>query len=623
MSDNLIVSNLDFNSVKDQFKEYMKTQSEFMDYNFEGSTLNVLFDILGYNTYMNNFYLNMVANESFIDTAVLRSSIVSKAKALNYIPRSAKSASMTVRVKIIPNNSPSVIIIPEGRIFSTSYENNTYYFVTDKSYSVSPDEQGVFIQDIELKEGNYLTHTYVYDIDNPVNFYIPNSNVDISSIKVKIKSNSTTTNVTEYSRVDDITTLNPDSTVYYLEEDINGQYRVFFGDNLLGKSLTNQNVVIIEYRTCSGTKPNQINSITINDWLAYDSANNLNRYTPSSISVTIPAIGGLDKESESSIKFNAPRNYTLQNRCVTTNDYIQFIKQNYPDIQSLNVWGGEDNVPPVYGRCFISAKPYDGYTLTLIKKNEIISQIKKRNVLSIEPIFADPTFIFVNPTVNVKYSSIATTLSADGVKNKIVQKIIDYENNDLSIFENSFKYSKFLQLIDSSDTSISSNETSVTFEKRFVPFLNSNVLYTIQFDTRIHRPFDGYTGSVSSSGFTTTLSNETSYIDDDGHGVLRLYYLSNGNRLYLNSNIGTLDYTSGKFVINGIIITDYSGDSISIYIDPENNDYVPVRNQIILISNTKITMFDTVKQEIVLTSTDIETVGNSTVSSENVSSLVV
>lgn len=585
----LQITETDFDLLKNSFKDFIQNKTEFKDYNFEGSTLNYILDILAYNSYQQSIYTNMAVNENFLDTAQLRSNVVSQAKKLGYVPYSRNPSLMTIDITFTPSDSPSAIVIPRLSKFSGKKNNITYNYVTLQNNVITDGNS----TRISISQGTWTDQQFVYDSETK--FYeLINSNISIDTVTVKVKDSITSTTYVEYDRALDITEIKSTSNVFFIEESVNGNYEIFFGDGILGRSLQTGNYIEVGYLVTDGVEANDINNIKAVGYSGYNSIDENSKYEASSLVVIDKSAGGSEREEINSIKFNAPRYYTTQNRLVTVPDFKNFITSNYTFIDSLAVWGGESNVPPIAGRVIISLKPKNGYVLSDSRKNQMILEMKKRNVLAIEPIIIDPTFTYVKPEIRVNYTSQNSSLTSQEIFSKVNAAILNYEKNSLGVFENAFIFSKLSSIIDNADASIESNEMTIELEKRFTPLIGSKTTYILRFFSELYHPYDGFLGSVSSSGFKINTSSETLYLDDDGNGKLRLYYLENQiNKVYINNEIGTVNYETGEMKIEEIHFTETSfGSEIRVFIKPKSNNYFPDNNQIILLSYPRISMYD-------------------------------
>lgn len=603
------VTSLDFDVIKASMKSYISSKPEFTDYNFEGSTISMLLDLLAYNTYQNAFYTSMVGNEMFLDSAQLRESVVSRAKMLGYTPRSARGASTTLSVTITPNDAPDSITIAKNTEWQATVDGETYKFVTPDAYVITPDA-GVYSSTITITEGRPVTHRWTVDSNNPVSYIIPNESVDTTSLVIDIQNSSEDSTSTRYTLASDITQVYANSAVYFLQETDNQQYEIYFGDDVIGKQPDNGNIIIAQYRICNGTVGNDISTFT--------DPSTLGGYSTFTATVNASTSGGANNESINSIKFSAPKNFAAQNRAVLAEDYKRIILRENGDFSSVNVWGGEDNTPPIYGKVYVSVKPTTGTLISQDRKNQIKAQLKRYNILSIDPEFVDATYLYIRPTVTVRYDPTLTTLTAAQVQTKVLNAIVSFESNNLGTFSNNkFRFSRFTRAIDDADPSIVSNKTSIKMEKRFVPSTSQATTYRLAFNNPIDEPISvGHTthaGShhISSSAFT--FSGRTAYLDDDGEGVVRSYYVQDSTSVvYLNETLGTVDYDTGLVTLNSFLPSAISGTELSIFADPLNSDINAVRNQILLIAGANVTVIDDTNNFVVAQTREATTLGVTT-----------
>lgn len=609
----LVVTGLDFDVIRTNLRNYIASKPEFADYDFADSALGTLLDLLAYNTYYNAFYANMAVNESFIDTAQQYDSVVSHAKKLGYLPTSARSAVANVQLIFTMSTANSTfrsIRVPKNTKFSSIVNGTSYQFVTPQTYTITANSTGGFADYINIVEGNPLTHRYVFNRLSNTSFVLDNQNVDTSSITVTV----TTSGLTEsYNLANDITEVAADSSVFFIEPDRDMKYKVSFGDGVIGKQPATSSVVAISYRVCNGTKPNGANSYTLTN-TTIDGQSSIN---------IIPvgrASGGAEIEDIESIRFNAPLAFETQNRTVTADDYKRLLLRENPDIDAISVWGGEENNPPIYGKVFVSAKPKNSTVFSLNRKAEIITNIKKYNVQSIDVEVVDPSYLFIVPEVAVRYNPNATTMTPGELADAISQRIISYESNNLGAFDKSFRYSRFLEYIDATDNSILTTTANIRLRKSFVPSLVTKNSYTLNFNNAIQRlgtqelisgvaRHPGY-GSITSSRFT--YADTESHFDDNGFGTLRIYYRSGVGRLgrvYTNFSAGNIDYQNGIVYVNSFLPSAYDGESISVLASPISPNVSPVRNQILLISQTRVDVIDDRTNKTVATASNIETIG--------------
>ena len=596
------VTELDFDDIKVSLKDFLRAQPEFLDFNFEGSAISLLIDMLAYNTYQNAYYTSMVGNEMFLDSAQLRESVVSRAKMLNYMPPSARGANTNFTVTVTPTGSPTDITIDKNTEWTASVDGQTLKFVTPQAYTFtsSNNYSGV----ITVVEGQPLTHRFTVDNLDTQRFILPNENVDTTSIVVDVQASSTDTSSTRYNLATDLTQVQANSAVYFLEEESENQYEVYFGDGILGQAPQNGNIVIINYRSCNGEIGNDIGTFTDPSTVGGSSV-----FTTV---VNANTAGGASFESVDSIKFNAPKNFETQNRAVLAEDYKRIILRETGDIQSISVWGGEENDPPIYGKVYVSAKPKSGNVLSSTRKTQIKDVLKKHNILSIDTEFVDAQFLYVNPTTTIRWDPNFTTLSAGEVQTKVNTSISNFESANLSDFnKQKFRFSKYTRAIDDSDPSILSSLTDIEMERRFAPSKTKAATYNIAFNQKLFHPHAGHAYAIRSSKFT--FNSRDSYLDDDGNGKVRIYYLdSAGNRVVSDSDAGTVNYTTGLVKLDAFLPTAYEGSSVSVFATPHDKDVVAVRNQILLIANAKTTIVNDQTSQVNATTVAATTSGVST-----------
>jgi hypothetical protein len=612
-STDLIVTGLDFDVIRANLRNYIASKPEFTDYDFTDSALGTLLDLLAYNTYYNAFYVNMATNESFLDTAQLYDSVVSHAKAIGYTPSSARSATANVKLiftSSIANTTFRSIRVPKDTRFNTVVNGATYTFVAPQTYTITANTSGGFASHIEIKEGTPLTHRFLFDRISNTSFVLPNQNVDITSIRVSV---TTSGNVQTYTFADDIFTTNSSSQIFFIEADREQKFKVAFADGVMGKQPQTASIVTISYRVCNGSIPNGANTYTLID-------STIDGQTGITIVPVGRASGGAEIESIESVRFNAPRMYETQNRSVTTEDYRRLLLNQNPDIAAVNVWGGEENDPPIYGKVFISAKPKIGTLFSSARKEEIKKNIRKYNVQSIDVDMVDPTYLYIVPYLNVRYDTTSTNKTPGELAAAIASRIVTFESEYMSTFDKSFRYSRFLDYVDSTDEAIQTTDAQIRLRKTFTPNLASENTYVINFNNELQRlgtketisgvaQHPGY-GSVSSSSFQYV--GQESYFDDNGFGTLRIYYRSTAGRLgrvYTNFNAGTIDYVTGSMTIDRFLPESFTGDAITIIAAPTNRNVTPIRNQILLISQSEVNVIDDETGLTLASATNVETVG--------------
>ena len=594
-SNKLEVSDFDFDSIKANLKTFLQSQTEFQDYNFEGSGFSILLDVLAYNTHYLGFNANMLANEMYLDSADIRKNIVSLAKMLNYTPSSVRSPVASIDIEV-NDATGSTLTMPKGTIFTTTVSGVGYQYLTNEDYTITPTN-GVFnFSDVDIYEGTLVTFRYTVDNEDPDQKYIiQNANADTTTLKVSVQESSTNTTTNIYSLAGGFNSVTDTSKVYFLQEVDDGKFEVYFGDGVLGAAVSTGNIVILEYIVTNRDESNGASTFSL--------ATTIGGFSDITITTNSVSQGGNAAESKESIRFNAPLGYATQNRAVTTSDYETIVKSIYPNALSVSAWGGEDDETPVYGTVKIAIKAASGSTLTTSTKASIVASLKPFNVASVRPVIVDPETTSVLITSNVKYDSRLTTKSAATLKSDVLSTITDYNTNTLQKFDGIFRYSKLLGLIDNTDTSIISNITTIKIKKTFTPTLSSSTKYNIYFRNALYNPVSGYNASqggiLESSGFK--ISGDTTniyFLDDDGAGNVRRYRLVSSVRTYAINTQGTINYTTGQITLNSLNITTVenirgeASATIELIVKPNSNDVVPVRDQIVEIDveNSNVTV---------------------------------
>lgn len=510
----LVISEPDFFTIKSSLKNFLKSQSTFADYDFEGSTLSQLIDLLSYNTHYLSFYMNMIANESFLDSAALRDSVVSHAKMLGYTPSSVRSAAARIDLSFTLANNPGVgaissLTLPKFTKFSSSAVDGVNYTFTNlDEVTVKKIGNAFTFSDLNIYEGTPVTQAFTYSEQlNPLQeFKLMDKNIDTSSIEVIVQTSSIDLSQQTFTHATDATTVTANSSVYYIDEISGGNYKIYFGGGILGKKLTDGNIVVVTYLISSGAKANKAKSFKL-----LDSVGGLSEGT---IVVDQVAAGGAGIESIETIKSLAPKTFAANGRAVTKNDYIALIQQRYPSFEAVNVWGGEENIPPIYGKVFVSAKPSAGYEISRTEKDYILREIiNPISILTVTPEFVDPDFNFLNLNVRVTYDPTATTLTPGELSSLVRGKINSYANTYLDQFNSYFKISRLMHDVDMAHPSIVSNDIDVKIEKRLTPVLGVSRNYIIKFYTELKRS----TGA-------DRIGSSPAYTAYDNEGILREFY---------------------------------------------------------------------------------------------------
>jgi hypothetical protein len=578
------VSELDFDTIKTNLKTFLQGQSEFSDYDFEGSGLSVLLDLLAYNTHYNGVYTNLAVNEMFLDSASKRASVVSLSKMLGYTPRSAVCAQAIVNVTIAaPTSSPDVATLPAQQPFLTSIDGVSYVFYNLEDITVARSSAGVYtFNNLKIIEGTPLS--FKYTAAAGVRYIIPNANIDVSTLSVQVQESATSDIYETFTRAEDLTAVTETTKVYFLKEIDDGLYEITFGDGVLGVAVDTGNVITINYFVSSLDAPNAANTFTYNGVSVLGS--NL------SVTTVSPAINGSASEEISSIKFNAPRLFAAQNRAVTPDDYKALIYSKFPAAQTVSVWGGEDNNPPIYGKTFICVKPKDASKLTNQQKELISTEIlNPRSVVSITPEIIDPEYFNIKVTSFVHYNPKETTKTASQIESIVKAAILDYDEKELQRFDGVLRYTKLTGIIDQSDPSIVNNITRLMVRHPHTPQYNVNAQYVLNLINPISQD-GGKQGEVfASTGFYVPGSTKVHYLDDDAAGKIRLYYLnSNLDKVFVNRSQGTIDYEKGLVEVNGLNITSLDGAYFEWQVKPESYDIVSALNQIVQIDPTLLTI---------------------------------
>jgi hypothetical protein len=583
---NLVISDFDFNDVKDNFKTFLQGQNEFTDYDFEGSGMNILLDVLAYNTHYLAYNTNMVANEMFLDSASLRSSVVSHAKTLGYTPNSASSA--LAKINVFLNSSINSATMESGTTFKSSIDGSDYIFSTTSSVSANNRGDGIIeFLDVPIYEGTLITTRYTVDPTNAdQRFVIPTNRADITTLKVEIQNSSVDATSLTYKLVKDISQVDGTTPSYFLQEVENGQFQVYFGDGIIGKKPINGNIILLTYIVTNKEEGNGA------DIFANETP--IGGVTSITVSLVSPSSGGAEPESIDSIKLNAPLDYASQGRAVTVEDYKVYIRKLFPTTKSVSVWGGESGSwnaasgqsdIPEYGKVFIAIRNTAGTNLTETQKESLVKSLETYTVASITPVIADPEYLYLTLNVNINFNSSITTKTYSEIVTDVRNTITTFNNSTLSEFGAVFRMSKLSSLIDSTDKSITSNTTSLTLQKYFTPDGSRSASYNINYSNSLYHPYDGYNkvkgGVVSSTAFKVSGNTQEMFFDEDGSGNLRIYYLVSGVRTYYSLVAGAVNYISGLVTISPIIISsvvDPNATSLKISIIPNSNDIVPVRN---------------------------------------------
>ena len=585
------ITELGFDEIKSNLQTYLKGQSQFTDYDFEASGMNILLDTLAYNTHYNAFLANMMANEMFLDTAQKRNSVTSHAKSLGYTPTSVKAPIAYVKVQVNDATTAN-ITMPQGYAFSTTIDGVTYQFVNITERIIQPSA-GIYVfgstAGIPVYEGSWVTTRFTVDTnDADQKFILPNDNVDMSSLQVQVQTSASDTTTTTYTKATSLVNITSTTTAYFCQETVNDEWEVYFGDGVIGNALIDGNIVILKYVVSNGTVANGAVSFT--------ASGSISGFSDISTTTMTEAAGGADIETEDSIKYNAPFSYAAQNRTVTAKDYAAIVPTIYPNVESIAVWGGEYANPAVYGKVFISIRPKAGNTLTASTKTSIINSLEDYNVASITPEIVDPETTKIVAVVSFKYNNTLTDKTKESLAASVTTDIGTFSDDNLEKHEAIFRFSPFGTMIDEVDPSILSNITTIKISKTFLPTIGTATKYTINFENPIYNPHSGHAAStsgtqaggvISSSGFKYTGDPQVYYYEDDGAGLVKSYYISGSSKVYKAAAVGTMTYSTGEIILTKediASVENYDGATqtyIRITVQPSSNDIVPVRNQVL------------------------------------------
>lgn len=557
------LTNIDFGDLRQSLKNFLKNQAQFQDYNFEGSNMAVLLDVLALNTLHNQFFLNMAISEMFLDTAQLRDSILSHAKELGYTPRSAVSAVAYLNIEIDPSDSPATITIPKGTRFTSRLDSDVFTFVTAEATTIHPANGAFIASNVPIYEGQYVTESFIVDTSvEDQRFVLSNQNIDIDSMEVLVYTNQNSDTYTEFMKADNFLGLADTSEVYFTQPAEKNLYEILFGDGVVGVALDNQNMVRVTYRMCNGAAPNTCSAFT--------PVQSIDGYSAIFLTTVTNAAGGADPESVQSIRRYAPRHYQTQYRAVNASDYETLLKGRFPEIEAISVYGGEDADPPQFGKVLISVDLGGGAGIPDIKKAAIEEYISTRaGSVTIKPRVIDPEFMYVEIVTDVDYQPSKTTFTSSDLKTNVLAAIQAYRDANLNDFGVTFNLSKLIAAIDAVDVSFTGNNTRMRATIYMVPDLNEAFNTTLYFQNPLQADvlddtrFTFYLPAVQSSQFT--YNSRAAIIEDDGHGTLQIVSKTATQRSVLLSSVGSVDYDTGKVIITGLNVSAYIGEAIKLH----------------------------------------------------------
>lgn len=575
-STNLRVTELDFDALKSNLKTYLKSQSEFTDYDFEGSGLAVLLDLLSYNTHYNAIYANLVANEMFLDSASKRSSVVSLAKHFGYTPRSIVSARAKINLTVVTTGAPQSLYLPKYTPFTTTIDGNEYTFYNLNSITKTPISTNTFYYPaIEVVEGTPLTYRYTVQ-NGQSKFSIPNMDVDTSTLLVEVQTSGSnpTTETFNLAGSGDFVSISSTDPVFFLEETSDGTFQIIFGDGNIGKQLSDGNIVKMTYLVSNGAAANNAQSFTLGSIAAF---------TLSSFNLTLAqkSGGGKDRETIDSVRHNATKFFVTQNRAVTAEDYKNIIVSEYPEVEAVSAWGGDTAVPPVYGKVYVSAKPVNGTTLTTEIKDKLLKILNKKNVVGITPEFVDPEYIYLKINTEFYYDPSKTISAGSTIEGNVLQTIKEFRVSELDNYDSIFRRSRLSRLIDYTDKSILNSNTNVTIYKLLPLNTEQRLTYVINFLNKVER--------IRSTAFRIQNDSTDYYLRDDGDGNIIRFHYNFGKEIIDSTNFGKINYEYGRLVLPSVAFSLLT-DNCKIYADPMESDVVSAQNQIITIIDSDISI---------------------------------
>lgn len=586
----LSVSDLDFDSIKSSLKSYLSKQEQFKDINFEGSGINVIMDLLAYNTHYQGFYSNMIANEMFLDSALKRDSIVSIAKHLGYTPTSITAPTALVNV-LVPSGTVGSII-EKGTELKGTQGSSSYTFSLMDDASITYDAEGLTAAiDVKVGQGRFENIAYIVDNNIKQKFLLP-KNADISTLTVRVQTSQEDNAgfATRWTLGSDLNTIKKTDKAYHVQEVSRGEYEVYFGDGIVGEKPISGNVVIVEYLNTSGSVANGFGSTD-------KAGSRVFSYSGGTVKVLSKASGGGDGETNNSIKYYAPRSFQAQDRAVTERDYEAILLRDYPDVESVTIWGGQDHDPPEYGKVFIALKPKSGLTIDLLKKEQISRDIlSKSNVVSVIPELVDPEYLFLQIAIQLTYDPTVTILGKNEIITVVKSAVREYIKNDLEKFDKDLYFSKLSRKIDLASDSIIGNEISIKIQTRFKPDFFTKANYKIPFGNSIKHIKDGEEPIIHSTAFTYKGDDNAiflGYLEDDGYGAMRIWKVDSlGNKeiVYTGEDkVGTIDYMNGVVTLKDFRPLSSPGTNhIKLTTTPKNNNVFATQRQILTLDTSDI-----------------------------------
>ena len=593
------VNNLDFNDIKSTLKDYLRAQTDFTDFDFEGSVWANLLDVLAYNTYYTAFNTNMVVNEMFLESATLRDNVVTLAKQLGYKPKSVVSPQAIVNFQVnFDGTYPSTVTLKKGTGFVTSFDDKLYRFVAIDDYKVGVINGQAIFTGVELYEGTVVEDTFtVRSSLNNQKFVLSNPSADTSTIRVKVFPIENSTEFAYYNQIESIIDIGASDKIFYVDENLDERYELFFGDGVIGSALEHNNYLEASYLVSNGAAANGASLFTFSGVLVDDN-NVAYPLTVSNVTTVQAASGGADIESIDKIKFNAPKLYATQNRAVTANDYDAIVRKIYPAVSDIITYGGEEERYPEFGKVKIVVKPTSGATLSTTVKQDIIAQLKEYSVASVTPEIIDPSILYLELNSRINFSTRVTNQFPVDIQLKVTNAVEEYtKQSGTEKFNGKFRYSKYVGVIDNADRSVTSNTTTVLMRKDFYPQINSTSYYELCFQNpfKLSCPEDGPV--IESTGFKVSEYPTTVVYMEDRDGKIVLYRLDpgTGEKIVLKDNIGDVDYDLGEIKLYDVTIIEgtFFDNRISVRVTPRNNDIAASRNMYldVDVANSKFAVY--------------------------------
>lgn len=605
LNQNLKFTNLDFQDIKDSLKDYLKGQTKFRDYDYSGSNMAVLIDLLSYNTFLNNFHTNMAVSEMFLDSVRFRDNIISHSKELNYLVRSRRSSRTEIRFEVFPTeSSPTVITIPARETWQTIATSGTNYnFSLREAINVTPTNGRYLVNSALVYEGAWVDEFFEVTGDEDERFVLSNNRIDTTSIRIWVRENENSTTETEYTYKNSLYGVDDDDTVYYLQPHIGDRYEIEFGQDNFGKEPIIGNVIRVEYQVCAADAPNGSNGLTFTGDITIGDSEEYSTTT----TIVTRAEGGAERESIESIRFNAPNSIQIQNRAITNADYKNLITANFPEVTTVSVYGGEKIFPPQYGRVFVAVDTAEFQGISDGTKEKITTFLENRSAIAIEPIVINAKFMYLDTVSTVTYNLNKTSKSSADIQNLAKSTILNYSENNLEQFGTNFRYSKLIKDIDDTDTSIVSNDTTVRGKIEIKPNRNQRSYFVLQYSNALSPDktfplFDSDTDLSSAEEIaaladyvpcvvtsTFTYGGQEVYIQDNGKGRLDIMKSEDSQITFVLKDVGSVDYDTGDVIVRYITIEDYD-NKIDVYARIKAKDIEAPTDRILFIRNQDITV---------------------------------